>query len=60
MISGAGDPAMLYATIFLVCFVLLGGLVMYLSRTIDAGEARFDKDGKIIRDEDEHKGRKTR
>ena len=32
----------IYATIFMVCFVLLGGVVMYLSKTIDHGEARFD------------------
>ncbi|MEL7445227.1 MAG: hypothetical protein AAGK02_05360 [Pseudomonadota bacterium] len=35
---------MLFATIFLVCFVLLGGVVMYLSKTIDHGEARFDSE----------------
>ncbi|MEO0655743.1 MAG: hypothetical protein AAFY77_12870, partial [Pseudomonadota bacterium] len=34
----------IYATIFVVCFVLLGGFVMYLSKTIDAGEARFDSE----------------
>ena len=34
----------IYATIFLVCFVLLGGVVMYLSKTIDHGEARFDSE----------------
>ena len=34
----------IYATIFMVCFVLLGGFVMYLSKTIDAGEARFDSE----------------
>ena len=33
---------MLYATIFLCVFVVLGGVVYYLSKTIDAGEARFD------------------
>lgn len=33
---------MLAATIFLIVFVLLGGVVMYLSKTIDHGEARFD------------------
>ena len=32
----------IYATIFMVCFVLLGGVVMYLSKTIEHGEARFD------------------
>ena len=43
----------IYATIFMVCFVLLGGVVMYLSKTIDHGEARFDKDGNVVRDQDE-------
>jgi hypothetical protein len=33
---------MVYAVIFLVCFVLLGGVVLYLSRTIEHGEARFE------------------
>jgi hypothetical protein len=42
---------MLYATIFLCVFVILGGVVMYLSKTIDAGEARFDSSGKVIKDE---------
>ena len=41
----------IYATIFMVCFVLLGGFVMYLSKTIDAGEARFDSEtGKPLQD----------
>lgn len=35
---------MLYATIFLCVFVVLGGVVYYLSKTIDAGEARFDSE----------------
>ena len=34
----------IYATIFMVCFVLIGGVVMYLSKTIDHGEARFDSE----------------
>ncbi|MEP0191671.1 MAG: hypothetical protein ABJP70_13715 [Erythrobacter sp.] len=38
----------IFATIFLCAFVIIGGVVMYLSKTIDAGEARFDKDGKVI------------
>ena len=43
----------IYATIFMLCFVLLGGVVMYLSKTIDHGEARFDSDtGNQIRDPD--------
>lgn len=39
----------IYATIFMLSFVLLGGVVMYLSKTIDHGEARFDSEsGKPI------------
>ena len=39
----------IYATIFMLCFVLLAGAVMYLSKTIDHGEARFDSEtGKPI------------
>ena len=51
----------IYATIFMVCFVLLGGVVMFLSKTIDAGEARFDSEtgerlpGETMPDEDETK-----
>lgn len=45
---------MLFATIFLVAFVILGGVVMYLSKTIDHGEARFDSSGKLISDEEKH------
>ncbi len=41
---------MIAATIFLVCFVIIGGVVMYLSQTIEHGEARFDQDGKVITD----------
>ncbi|MEL6486670.1 MAG: hypothetical protein AAFQ13_05940, partial [Pseudomonadota bacterium] len=41
----------IYATIFIICFVLLGGVVMYLSKTIDHGEARFDSEtGKPLED----------
>ncbi|MEM9084498.1 MAG: hypothetical protein AAGB23_01080 [Pseudomonadota bacterium] len=45
----------IYATIFMGCFVILGGVVMYLSKTIDHGEARFDSEtGKqLSKDEDE-------
>jgi len=39
-----------FVLIFLVAFVLIGGVVMYLSKTIDHGEARFDASGKVIRD----------
>lgn len=42
---------MIAATIFLVCFAVLAGLVMYLSQTIEHGEARFDADGKVIKDQ---------
>ena len=34
--------------IFMICFVLIGGVVMYLSKTIDHGEARFDTDSNVI------------
>ncbi|WP_108786957.1 hypothetical protein [Erythrobacter sp. Alg231-14] len=44
---------MIAVTIFLVCFVILVGVVMYLSQTIEHGEARFDKDGKVIRNDDD-------
>jgi len=44
---------MLFVLIFLIAFVLLGGVVMFLSKTIDHGEARFDSEtGKPIRDPD--------
>lgn len=42
---------MLFVTIFLVCFALLAGAVMFLSRTIEHGEARFDASGKEIRED---------
>ena len=38
----------IFIMIFLVAFALIGGLVMFLSRTIDHGEARFGPDGKMI------------
>ena len=42
--------AIIFATIFLAAFVILGGVVMYLSKTIDHGEARFDSEtGKQLR-----------
>lgn len=46
------SPAIIFATIFLCAFVIIGGVVMYLSKTIDAGEARFDADGKVISDKE--------
>jgi len=42
---------MIAVTIFLVCFVILAGVVMYLSQTIEHGEARFDATGKVLKDE---------
>jgi len=40
----------IFATVFLVAFVIIGGVVMYLSKTIDHGEARFDSEtGKVIK-----------
>lgn len=47
---------MTFAIIFLLCFVALGGFVIYLSRTIDHGEARFDSSGRLIKDEQRHQG----
>lgn len=54
--GGKMTGEIIYATIFMVCFVLLGGVVMFLSKTIDAGEARFDSEtGERLPDEDETK-----
>ncbi|MEP3050277.1 MAG: hypothetical protein ABJP48_11925 [Erythrobacter sp.] len=40
---------MLFAIIFLIAFVAVGGFAIYLSRTIEHGEARFDSDsGNVI------------
>jgi hypothetical protein len=38
----------IFVMIFLIAFVLIGGVVMFLSKTIDHGEARFGPDGKMI------------
>lgn len=46
---------MIFVTIFLVCFVILAGVVMFLSKTIEHGEARFDSSGKPIEDKPAHK-----
>jgi len=44
----------IFATVFLAAFVIIGGVVMYLSKTIDHGEARFDSDsGKSLKDKKE-------
>lgn len=52
--GGKMTGEIIYATIFMVCFVLLGGVVMFLSRTIDAGEARFDSEtGEQLPDEED-------
>ncbi|WP_324261359.1 hypothetical protein U4960_14700 [Altererythrobacter sp. H2] len=45
-----------FILIFLVAFVLIGGVVMYLSRTIEHGEARFDASGRVITDEEPDHG----
>ena len=42
---------MLFAFIFLAAFVLIGGFALYLSKTIDHGEARFDTTGKQAKTE---------
>lgn len=42
-----------FVMIFLIAFVVIGGVVMFLSKTIDHGEARFDSEtGKQIRNSD--------
>ena len=41
-----------FAILFLVCFAALGVFTLYLSRNIEYGEARFDSDGKVIKDEE--------
>jgi hypothetical protein len=38
----------IFVTIFLIAFALIAGVVMFLSRTIEHGEARFDANGKMI------------
>ena len=38
----------IFVMIFLLAFVIIGGVVMFLSKTIDHGEARFGPDGKVI------------
>mgnify|MGYP001793545426 CR=1 FL=1 len=52
---GVISGEIIYATIFMVCFVLLGGVVKYLSKTIDNCEARFDSEtGKpVSKDKDQ-------
>ena len=47
---------MIAATIFMCIFVILGGVVMYLSKTIDHGEARFGPDGKVLDDKNKREG----
>lgn len=39
-----------FIMIFLIAFAVLAGVVMFLSKTIDHGEARFGPDGKVIED----------
>jgi preprotein translocase subunit SecG len=38
----------IFVMIFLIAFALIGGVVMFLSKTIDHGEAQFGPDGKVI------------
>lgn len=42
----------IFVMIFLIAFVLIGGVVMFLSKTIDHGEARFGPDGRVIEDDE--------
>ncbi|UAB79094.1 hypothetical protein INR77_05235 [Erythrobacter sp. SCSIO 43205] len=44
-----------FVMIFLIAFAVIGGVVMFLSKTIDHGEARFGPDGKAIEDKLEGK-----
>ncbi|MCK0099777.1 hypothetical protein MWU38_10310 [Qipengyuania sp. S6317L1] len=46
----------IFVMVFLIAFVILGGVVMYLSKTIDHGEARFGPDGKVLDDKNEREG----
>lgn len=48
----------IFVMIFLIAFALIGGVVMFLSKTIDHGEARFDQNGKEIANENKNQGRK--
>ena len=43
---------MLYAIIFLICFVLLGAFTLWLSKNVEHGEARFDTSEKRVKDDD--------
>lgn len=38
---------MLFAIIFLICFVLLGLFALWLSKNVEHGEARFDTTSKL-------------
>ena len=51
--GGKMSGELIYAIIFMACFVLIGGVVMFLSKTIDHGEARFDSEGKVINETSE-------
>ncbi|WP_298336877.1 hypothetical protein [uncultured Erythrobacter sp.] len=42
-----------FVMIFLIAFALIGGVVMFLSKTIDHGEARFGPDGKVVSEDEE-------
>lgn len=39
---------MLFAVIFVIAFIVIGLFALYLSRTIEHGEARFDARGKMM------------
>ena len=38
----------IFVMIFLIAFALIGGVVMFLSKTIDHGEAQFGPDGRVL------------
>lgn len=42
---------MLFAIIFVIAFIVIAGFALYLSRTIEHGEARFDDSGRVISDQ---------
>lgn len=43
---------MLYAIIFLICFVLLGLFALWLSKNVEHGEARFDTSNTRVKDDE--------
>lgn len=46
---------MLFAIIFLIAFIVIAAFALYLSRTIEHGEARFDTRSRVIADPEARK-----